>query len=134
MAWALGALAAAACSTNSGRVVATPTPSPTVVATMLPPAGTPAPILDFEVKMTPRGARGNVTLIGTGCSGEEARIDLFVYDEEGTEKPVNGGPANPDGTWEVPVALQAGRYRVAPECWVANTLVADYTPKEVQVR
>lgn len=128
---------ATACSANTGRSSApAPTPSPRPAATVpaAPQEAPPAAPATFEFRLDPRGKLGNVVLKGNGCVGEGATVDLFAYAEDGTEVPIVGGPPGADGTWELLVALRAGRYRVVPKCYVgAHMLLVAYEPRELKV-
>lgn len=128
---------AAGCSTNAGENTAPVSgPSPQPAATGVPaPPPEPAEEGTFEFRLDPRGTKGNVVLTGTGCTGEGATIEVIAYDAEGTEVPVIGGPAGPDGNWEVPIALRKGRYRLSPKCYAQpRSLVMSYQPREINVR
>ena len=79
---------------------------------------TTGPRRTWSISPTSGPSPAQTTASGVGCTGANAGVTLRVYDPSGQEFNGDGGSAQPDGTWSVPVSFTGapGRYKLTAEC------------------
>ena len=93
--------------------------TPPTTATTVPPTTTTAAAAQ-TVSVTPSSGdrRTMIWVRGTGCVGTDTGGSLAIYDPSGVLTDGDGGGAQPDGSWQVPIYINRdpGVYKIQASC------------------
>ena len=114
-------------TTTAPVVVTTTTAKPTTTTAPKPTTTTTAkPAKSFSISPTSGGVNTPVVAKGTGCTGADPGVQIYISDPSGQVVNGDGGAAMPDGTWQVPAnfggtGMAPGKYKYEAKCVNAST-------------